>query len=94
LPCAIWISICRSLATICSALQFFRLAIRGSFGSGQLSQSTRSKISQSGHPDYREKLQGHSICDFDIRVHKFQTRAFHVIRTDGVAVEFSYRKCI
>src|SRR5688572_3542280 len=49
LPCAICTSICRSVATICSALQFFRLAISGSFGSGQLSQSTRSKISQSGH---------------------------------------------
>src|ERR687889_133082 len=48
LPCAIWISICRSFATICSALQFLRLAISGSFGSGQLSQSTRPKISQSG----------------------------------------------
>src|ERR671916_548812 len=49
LPCAICTSICRSFATICSALQFLRLAIRGSFGSGQLSQSTRPKISQSGH---------------------------------------------
>jgi hypothetical protein len=48
LPWAIWISICRSFATICSALQFFRLAISGSLGSDQLSQSTRSKTSQSG----------------------------------------------
>src|SRR5215212_5863498 len=47
LPCAICTSICRKLATICSALQFFRLAIPGSFGSGQLSQSTRSKTSPS-----------------------------------------------
>jgi hypothetical protein len=49
LPCAVWISICRSFATICSALQFFRFAISGSLGSDQISQSTRFKISQSGH---------------------------------------------
>jgi hypothetical protein len=49
LPCAICTSICRRLATICSALQFLRLAISGSFGSGQLFQSTRPKSSRSGH---------------------------------------------
>jgi hypothetical protein len=41
-------SICRSVAMICSVLQFLRLAISGFSDPGRPSQSTRSKTSQSG----------------------------------------------
>lgn len=46
------------------------------------------------HPRRFEKLGGHSISSFEVRPHKHRTRAFHLVRTDGMVVDFSYLKCI
>ncbi len=46
------------------------------------------------HPHRLEKLGGHSIRGFEVRPHRYRTRSFHLIRTDGMIIDFSYRKCV
>jgi hypothetical protein len=46
------------------------------------------------HPDKEDKLGGLSISHFEVRQTPYPTIAFHVIRSDGSAVDFKTGKCV
>src|SRR5215204_3060819 len=46
------------------------------------------------HPDATEKCAGRRISHFEVRPHKFNTRALFAVFVDGSAIDFSWKKAI
>lgn len=46
------------------------------------------------HPDRTTRMEGHAVSHFEVRTTRYPTRSFHVVRTDGVAIDFSASNCI
>lgn len=46
------------------------------------------------HPDYQAKVGGREVSHFEVRGHKFQTRAFYIVFVDRSAIDFSFMKSI
>jgi hypothetical protein len=78
-----------------AATEHFRQMLNNYYFGGRISEEDAAQLASllAMHPDVEEKI-GSGIDYFSVRLADFGTRCFEVVRTDGTAIDFSFRWCL